>query len=125
MCFLFLLCQEKIPDEKNTRDLYLLGKNINKPLVCFYRLHLPPFWVSSSIRPSTIPFFLERNWITTMLLFYMRENNLGVKQKCVILFNKLFLNLIVYYFEPMSKTIVAINQSILPSVHVWVKMTPL
>ena len=33
---IFLLCQVKIPDEKNTRHVYLLGKNINKPLVYFY-----------------------------------------------------------------------------------------
>ena len=35
---IFLLCQLKIPDKKNTslRHVYLLGKNINKPLVRFY-----------------------------------------------------------------------------------------
>ena len=33
--FIFLLCQVKIPDEKNTRHIYLLGKNINKHLVHF------------------------------------------------------------------------------------------
>ena len=27
---IFLLCQVKIPDEKNTRYVYLLGKNIKK-----------------------------------------------------------------------------------------------
>ena len=33
---IFLLCQVEIPDEKNTRNVYLFGKNINKPLVHFY-----------------------------------------------------------------------------------------
>ena len=33
---IFLLCQVKIPDEINTRHVYLLGKNINKPLDHFY-----------------------------------------------------------------------------------------
>ena len=33
---IFLPCQVKIPDEKHTRHLYLLGKNINKPQVHFY-----------------------------------------------------------------------------------------
>ena len=35
---IFLLCQMKIPDEKNTRHVFLLGKNIYKvykPLVYF------------------------------------------------------------------------------------------
>ena len=98
---IFLLCQVKIPDEKNTKHDYLLGKNTNKPLVHFdkplsswkfpariYRLNLPPFWAPSSIRISTISFSLEINWITSQLLFFMRENNLRVKQKCVTLFNK-------------------------------------
>ena len=37
--FIILLCQVKfkILDEKNTRHVYLLGKNINKPLVHFYQ----------------------------------------------------------------------------------------
>ena len=64
---IFLLRQVKIPDEKNTRHVYLLGKDINKPLVHFseqlsslnspariYHLHLTPFWVPCAIRPSTI-----------------------------------------------------------------------
>ena len=34
---IFLLCQIKIPDEKNTKHVYLLGKNINKPLAHFYK----------------------------------------------------------------------------------------
>ena len=33
---IFLLCQVKIPDEKNSKHVHLLGKNINKPLVHFY-----------------------------------------------------------------------------------------
>ena len=33
---ILLHCQVKIPDEKNTRHVYLLGRNINKPLVHFY-----------------------------------------------------------------------------------------
>ena len=33
---IFLLCQVKIPDEKNTRHVYLLEKYINEPLVHFY-----------------------------------------------------------------------------------------
>ena len=33
---IFLLCQVKIPDEGDSRHVYLLGKNINKPLVHFY-----------------------------------------------------------------------------------------
>ena len=33
---IFLLCQVKIPDEKKNWHVYLLGKNINKPLVHFY-----------------------------------------------------------------------------------------
>ena len=32
---IFLLCQVKIQDEKNTRHVYLFGKNINKHLVHF------------------------------------------------------------------------------------------
>ena len=32
---IFLLCQVKIPDEKNSIHVYLLGKNIIKPLVHF------------------------------------------------------------------------------------------
>ena len=35
--FIFLLCQVKIPDAKNTRHVYLVGKNINKPLLHFYK----------------------------------------------------------------------------------------
>ena len=34
---IFLLCQIKIPDEQNTRCVYVLGKNINKPLVHSYQ----------------------------------------------------------------------------------------
>ena len=30
---IILLCQVKIPDEKNSMHVYLMGKNINKPLV--------------------------------------------------------------------------------------------
>ena len=37
--------------------------------------------------PQTI-LFLEIDWITSQLLFYMKENNLWAKRKCVILFNK-------------------------------------
>ena len=33
---IFLLCQVKIPDEINTRHVYLWGKNINRPLDHFY-----------------------------------------------------------------------------------------
>ena len=32
---IFSLCQVKIPDEKNATHVYLLGKNVNKPLVHF------------------------------------------------------------------------------------------
>ena len=34
---IILLCQVKIPDEKNSKHVYLLVKNINKPLVHFYQ----------------------------------------------------------------------------------------
>ena len=33
---IFLLCRVKTSDEKNTKHVYLLGKNINKSLVHFY-----------------------------------------------------------------------------------------
>ena len=128
--------------KKKTRHVYLCGKNINKLLASslllatvglkFSSSNLSLTFTSmpSSIRPSTILFFLEIKWITSPLLFYMRENNLRVKQKCVFYLTKLFLNLILYYFESMGKIIVVINQSkknklhcIPPSVHVWIKMT--
>ena len=40
-----------------------------------------------------------------MLLFHTRENNLWVKQKCVVLFNKAIPEFnILYYFESIRKT---------------------
>ena len=42
----------------------------------------------------------------------MRENDLWVKQKCVILFNETIPRFhSVLYFESMNKVIVVINQS--------------
>ena len=57
---IFLLCQVKIPDEKNTRHLYLLGKNINKPLVHFI----------SHCRPE----ILERENLSTTLKYFVGES---------------------------------------------------
>ena len=59
-----LLCQVKIPDEKNTRHVYLWGKHVNIPLVHFYQplsawnspAWIYRLWVPSSICPSTISF---------------------------------------------------------------------
>ena len=53
-----LLCQVKIPDEINTRHVYLLGKNTNKPLVHFY-------WpLSAWNSPANVvdKFELDSNW---------------------------------------------------------------
>ena len=62
-------------------------------------------------------FILLRNKLDNQSAIILHEGkqSLNKAKKCYFYLTKLFLNLILYYLESMSKTNVVINQTILPS----------
>lgn len=125
---IFLLCQVKKAGEiHNYKTCLSIWKNNCKPQNQFnispcrpeIILHLTPFWVPSSIRSSTI--LILRNKLDHESTVILYEGKTISEHTKIVLFYliKLFLNMMLYYFESMSNIIVVIKWSNKPSLLKW------